>query len=88
MAECLPTVLSWEIWKPRCKARFEGSKVSTYRVAEQIMKTSNFRITHCFKEANEVADLLANVRVMVKHDTFFTEVFCLPRQVEVALKND
>ncbi|KAK4724848.1 hypothetical protein R3W88_027627 [Solanum pinnatisectum] len=52
------------------------------------MKTGNFRITHCFREANQVTDLLANVGVMVKHGTFFTEVFCLPRQVKVALKND
>ncbi|XP_055808639.1 uncharacterized protein LOC129877174 [Solanum dulcamara] len=98
MYQCLPTFVSWEIWKTRCKARFEGSKVSTYGVVEQvldivnqikqIMENDNFRITHYFREANEVADLLANVGVMVKHDTFFIEVFSLPKQVKIALKND
>ncbi|KAF3617049.1 hypothetical protein FXO38_34217 [Capsicum annuum] len=38
MYQCLPTVFCWEIWKSRCNARFEGNKVSTYRIVEQVTK--------------------------------------------------
>ncbi|KAH0748058.1 hypothetical protein KY290_027290 [Solanum tuberosum] len=54
----------------------------------KIMKEGNFQINHCFREANSVADALANIGVTEKHEAFFTSTCCLPRQVKVALKND
>ncbi|KAH0645546.1 hypothetical protein KY284_033430 [Solanum tuberosum] len=54
----------------------------------KIMKEGNFQINHCFREANSVADALANIGVTEKHEAFFTSACCLPRQVKVALKND
>ncbi|XP_060201107.1 uncharacterized protein LOC132629772 [Lycium barbarum] len=54
----------------------------------QTMSQGRIIAQHCFREANFVADHLANMGLADRMDKFFTQVISLPHEVKALMKND
>ncbi|XP_075083264.1 uncharacterized protein LOC142167013 [Nicotiana tabacum] len=54
----------------------------------EMRQEGHIKFSHCYREANCTADLLANWSIHRKYSTFFMEANTLPMKVRAALKND
>ncbi|XP_060171020.1 uncharacterized protein LOC132602004 [Lycium barbarum] len=58
------------------------------RKIRQTMSQGRIIAQHCFREANFVADHLANMGLADRRDKFFTQAISLPHEVKALMKNE
>ncbi|KAK6786465.1 hypothetical protein RDI58_014990 [Solanum bulbocastanum] len=53
-----------------------------------LLEKGNYQVKHFYREANCIADIMANIRAKENKEFFFTDATLLPKQVKAAVRID